>query len=114
MYKERRRFKRIRLQGRCWCEGKNVTLYVQIRNAGLGGFFIKTHTPFNPGEQVKVRWGFPGQQGEHEAVMEVIWKRETQRGPEELPGMGLKFTRVPEETVAVLREIVDREPGIPE
>jgi hypothetical protein len=46
--------------------------------------------------------------------MEVVWKRETQRGPEELPGMGLKFTRVPDETVVVVGEVVDREPGIPE
>ena len=114
MYAERRRFKRVAVESRCWCEGKNVTLYVQIRNVSFGGLFIKTHTPFNPGEQVKVRWSFPALQGEHEAIMTVVWKRETFHGHDDVPGMGLKFLRIPEETAGILRKIVEREPGLPE
>ncbi|MBI5525556.1 MAG: PilZ domain-containing protein [Deltaproteobacteria bacterium] len=112
MYKERRRFRRIGFQSRCWCEGRNVTLYVQIRNASLGGLFIKTHTPFNPGDQVRVRWGFPGTQGDHEAVMEVVWKRDTARAAGEVPGMGLKFISVPEETAGVMREFIGAQPEL--
>jgi Tfp pilus assembly protein PilZ len=73
-----------------------------------GGFFIRTHTPFHTGEQVKVRWTFQKVRGEYEAVMEVVWKREA--GP--LPGMGLKFLLVSDEAINILKQIVEKNAGL--
>lgn len=103
MTDERRQSKRVGLRARCWCEGKNATLYIQIHDASLGGLFLKTHTLFNPGEHVTVRWTFPESKEEHHAEMAVVWKR----GVSDLPGMGLKFLHVSEQTVGVLKQIVE-------
>ena len=108
MTNERRRFKRVVLRTRCWCEGKGSTLYVSIYDVSPGGFFIRTPTPFHTGDHVKVRWTFKKAVGEHEALMEVVWKRET----EPLPGMGLKFIQVSSETVNVLKQIVEKDKGL--
>jgi uncharacterized protein (TIGR02266 family) len=104
MTDERRKFKRVSLRARCWCEGRDSTFYVTIHDVSPGGFFIRTPTPFHTGTQVKVRWTFKRAVGEHEALMEVVWKREA----EPLPGMGLKFIQVSGETISILKQIVER------
>lgn len=101
MIAESRRYKRVELKTRCWCVGEGATLYVNITNIGAGGLFVKTFTPFRPGEKVKVRWTFPGEQAEHEAVTEVAWNRDD-RTP---PGMGLRFVSVRDETAEALRRL---------
>lgn len=107
MTDERRKSRRVALQSRCWCEGKDVTLYVRIHDTGLGGFFIKTLVPFSPGERVTVRWAFPDSKDEHHAAMAVVWKRAAPNPP----GMGLRFLDVSEQTVDILRQIVEGAPS---
>ena len=104
-YSSRRRYTRIPLKTRCWCVGDNATLYVHIYNASLGGLFIKTSAPFPTGEKLKIRWEFPGTQGEHQASAEVVWFRDDR----EPPGMGVKFVDVPEATRAVLEKLAGPE-----
>ena len=103
--KERRKFKRVIHPTRCWCEGKESTLYVNIRDLSVGGLFIRTSTPFHPGEHVTVRWSFRKEEEEHTALIQVVWKREV----EPLPGMGLKFLSVSDETVGILRQIAEKD-----
>ena len=105
MFAQSRKNKRIELRMRCWCVGESATLYVNIVNVSAGGLFIKTYTPFRPGETVKVRWTFPGEQGEHEAVAEVAWKRDD-RTP---PGMGLRFVSVRDDTAEALKRLAGDE-----
>ena len=105
--KDRRKFKRVVLRTRCWCERKDLTLYVNIHDVSVGGFFIRTYTPFHTGDHVTVRWSFQKVTEEHEAVMEVVWKREA--GP--LPGMGLKFLIVSDETINILNQILGKNTG---
>ena len=105
MADERRKSKRVSLRARCWCEGKTTTLFIQIHDASLGGLFLKTHVPFNPGERVTVRWKFPESKEEHYASMAVVWKRAVPNPP----GMGLKFLDVSDQTIGVLRKIVEKD-----
>lgn len=105
MIAQSRRYKRVELRTRCWCVGSSATLYVTIVNVSAGGLFVKTFTPFRPGESVRVRWTFPGEQCEHEAVAEVNWKRED-RDP---PGMGLEFTSLCVDTVEALKRLAGDE-----
>jgi len=100
----RRQFKRIRLKTRCWCVGTHATLYVHIFDISPGGAFIKTSSPFHPGEQIKVRWEFPGAKAEHEAMAQVVWMRQDR----EPPGMGLRFIEIPEPTRALLQELAEK------
>ena len=82
-----------------------MTLYVNIVNASPGGLFVQTHTPFHPGEQVKVRWAFPKQNQEHQATAKVVWRREDKPPP----GMGLEFIELTPETKDALRKMEEGE-----
>lgn len=94
MFKERRRFLRYKIKSRCWCEGKSVTMYVELLNIGQGGAFIKTYSPLPVGENLKVRWRSMVSGEEFVLPAEVVWKREYSTNPDMPPGMGVKFINI--------------------
>jgi Tfp pilus assembly protein PilZ len=51
---ELRRAPRVEFQGRAWCEHRQLTLYLAIRNLSREGLFLQTATPLAPGERVTI------------------------------------------------------------
>ncbi|MBI5524987.1 MAG: PilZ domain-containing protein [Deltaproteobacteria bacterium] len=92
-------------------------MYVNILNASTGGLFVKTSTPFHPGDALKLRWRFPGHDADSEATGVVAWRR-CHAAPTEYSatvgyerehqpgaGMGVKFTALPASTAEALQEL---------
>ena len=87
---DNRRHPRITVRERVWCEGDEVTLYVQVLNASAEGLFVRTANPPPVGERLRV--SFPGlEHGEVVAWAQVVWVRAS--GGAAPPGMGLQIVR---------------------
>ncbi len=85
---DKRHHPRIPIRQRVWCEGQNVTLYVQALNVSLGGLFVRTANPPPPGGRFRVSFN-DLDDGEVVVDAEVMWSR---RGSgDEQPGMGLRI-----------------------
>jgi uncharacterized protein (TIGR02266 family) len=102
----RRRAGRVECSTRCWCENPGVIQYVHLANVSEGGMFIRTQSPFQVGETVRVRWEFPDMPHEFEATMQVMWKSEGGQGRHREPGMGLKFLSLCEPVPAALGRFI--------
>jgi 3-isopropylmalate dehydratase large subunit len=91
---DQRKYRRIGVKKRVWCEGDDLTLYVQARDVSAEGFFIRTSAPPKPGQRFRI--SFADDSGNAVvAQTEVAWSRSAT--PETQPGMGLKITdRVPD------------------
>lgn len=101
---ERRRFRRVVIHQRCWCEGGNVTLYAQMGNVSEGGAFVCTHAPLQMGAKAKVRFLLKeGEQIETEAT--VVWRCDDSM-PGLTAGMGLRFETLADQLREALRSWV--------
>lgn len=105
---ERRRFARVVLRSRCWCEAEGITLYAKLVNASEGGVFIGTYAPLRMGSPARVRFTLEGGELEVAAEAVVVWVREAASDPRVTPGMGMRFTVIDEPSVRALREYVTR------
>ena len=95
-----RRYDRIDTRLRCWCEGEGVTFYARMANLSEGGLFVRTRAPLDVGAQATVRFETrPGVAVT--AGARVMWTR-----PD---GMGLRFERIDEGALAVIRRIIDND-----
>lgn len=104
---ERRKFARVALRSRCWCEADGITLYAKLVNASEGGVFIGTYAPLRMGSPARVRFTIEGHL-EVEAEAVVVWVREAASDPRVSPGMGMRFTTLDEPSAKVLREFITR------
>jgi len=104
-HQEKRAHPRAPIKTRCWCEGSEVTLYVQMGNVSEGGAFLCTHVPLPVGAQARVQWGLPGGDDLLEVVAEVVWARDS--GVQRPPGMGLRFLEPPEWVSLSIRRYVE-------
>lgn len=88
---DRRKSQRILTNQKCWCEGKDITLYIRITNLSEGGAFIRSSILLNKGDKVKISLELPT--GEEVVVVaEVKWVAEDRKTPQfKEPGMGLQF-----------------------
>lgn len=85
---DQRRHPRIAIRQRVWCEGQNVTLYVQALNVSEGGLFVRTANPPTAGHRFRVSFTDLADE-EVVATVEVMWSR---RGSgDQQPGMGLRI-----------------------
>lgn len=85
---EQRRHPRVPVRQRVWCEGANVTLYVQALNVSRGGLFVRTASPAEIGRAFRVSFS-DLEDGEVVAQVEVVWaRRENGSGQ---PGMGVRI-----------------------
>ena len=84
---DNRRHPRVAIRQRVWCEGDDLTLYVQALNASERGLFVRTASPAAAGEKLRVT--FPDLEGEVVAQAEVVWTRPaTVNAP---GGMGMRI-----------------------
>jgi uncharacterized protein (TIGR02266 family) len=108
---ERRKYPRVPLRSRCWCETDGITLYAKLVNASEGGVFIGTYAPLRTGSPAKVRFILDGETHEVAAEAVVVWVREAATDPRVTPGMGMRFTIIDEDSACALREFVARQGG---
>ena len=109
MSAERRRYPRVPLKSRCWCEADGITLYAKLVNASEGGLFISTYAPLRKGSPARVRFKLDDPRLEIAADAVVVWVREAAPEPMVSPGMGLQFTTIDDQSVNALREFIARE-----
>lgn len=104
MFSEKRRHRRTPIRQRLWCEGEELTLYVQALNASAEGLFIRTPSPAEAGRRLRVSFRDP-MAGRVVADVEVCWSRPGTSGGE--PGMGVRIVAFEEGSHAYSR-FVDR------
>ncbi len=71
-----------------------------------GGIFIKTASPFPTGTLIKFEVRIAEEQSVMTGVGRVTWRRERDRGPDEPAGMGVKFIKIDDDSVAVIDRLV--------
>ncbi len=81
----------------------------------IGGFLIQTGSPLKKGIMLDIRFRLPGAIKLIEAKGEVIWSHEYKPGTEPtqdaLPGMGVKFLELDEQSKKYLISYVENEKG---
>lgn len=80
---------RVEFARRAWCEHARLTLYLPVSNLSKDGMFLRTTTPFEPGETLKVSFPADGHQPRIVAQVEVVWARRA--GPSS--GLGCRVVR---------------------
>jgi uncharacterized protein (TIGR02266 family) len=100
---EHRRHSRIPIRQRVWCEGDQLTLYVQALNVSEGGMFVRTASPPETGQRFRVSFT----EGEEEVIaeVEVVWTRAGASDAQ--PGMGVRIVSF-EKGEPAFRSWVDR------
>ena len=83
---ELRRAPRLEFQGRAWCEHRQLTLYLPIRNLSSDGLFLQTATPLEPGERLTLSL-----RDDPDIVIEaeVVWMEPARR----VGGVGCRIVR---------------------
>lgn len=87
---DQRRHPRVTVQQRVWCEGSEVTLYVQALNVSKGGLFVRTASPSGSGQRFRVSFS-DLEEGDVVADVEVVWARRDNGGGQ--PGMGVRIVQ---------------------
>ncbi len=84
-------------------------------DVSVGGFLIQTGTPLKKGTILDIRFRLPGAIKLIEAKGEVVWSHEYKPGTEPkqdaLPGMGVKFLELDEQSKKYLISYVENEKG---
>ncbi|MFW5920405.1 MAG: PilZ domain-containing protein [Polyangiales bacterium] len=104
MPSDKRRHHRTPIRQRLWCEGEDLTLYVQALNASAEGMFIRTPNPAEAGRRLRVSFR-DAAGGRVVADVEVRWSRPAPGRGE--PGMGVRIVGF-EEGQKAYRRFVDR------
>lgn len=91
-------------------DGRGTCRRLWAMNLSTGGMFIRTADPLTVGEKVRieVEWAatvLPLAEGE------VVWSREM--GGQNVPGFGLRFTRIDPRSARMLETVV-KHGGMPE
>ncbi len=103
---ERRRYHRVPLKERCWCEGACTTIYAIIKDVCEGGLFIRTSAPLKQGARTRIRWSLlPGHE-EIQADAVVVWSRSDAKSLSDPPGMGLRIEGISSEARERIRDYV--------
>lgn len=73
-----------------------------------GGLFIRTGSPFPAGTLLKFQVRIAGEQKLIEGVGRVTWRREQDSSSGKPAGMGVKFIKIADESIALIDELVSR------
>lgn len=86
-----------------------------IFDLSLGGLFIETTNPFNPGQEFDLRIFLLDEAEPMEVPCQVMWSRKQEepnpRGKRLPAGMGVKFVKLSEENLERLIGILNRSLG---
>ena len=72
---------------------QRVPLYVS-GNVSVGGIFLITQDPLEPGTDMKISFTLPGDDREIHAEGRVVWKRRQREASDRQPGMGVQFMKI--------------------
>jgi uncharacterized protein (TIGR02266 family) len=91
-------------------ETRRSVFFGYAKNISRGGMFIASVNPPEPGSRFELEFELPGQPWRRiHCSGEVVWNRSySQRGPYE-PGMGLRFTDLPDEPAQAIEDWVHAE-----
>ena len=85
---EKRKFPRIVVIERIWCESNGATILVLMANISRGGLFLQS--PYRPGPGTQLLLSRIEGDDEHKDILaEVVWNRS--RSHTDRPGIGLRF-----------------------
>ena len=85
---DNRRHPRADVGQRLWCETEASTLYVRAGNVSAGGMFIRTASPAEVGQRLRISFE-DRVAGPVVAEAEVVWARTADEGGG--PGMGVRI-----------------------
>ena len=111
MLANRRRYPRVAVRARCWCETDGITLYARVINVSEGGMFIRTYAPLEQGSPARLRFQVEPTGGEVAAEAVVAWVQEGSEPENVSPGMGMRFVSIDEHSREALRAYVGRSNG---
>lgn len=77
-------------------------------NISLGGLFIRTDTPRQPGERFCLRVCLPDELNDLEVQCEVVWRQSKKEGAEAPSGMGVRFLDLSPDDMKRLVRILSR------
>ncbi|MGB9736284.1 MAG: TIGR02266 family protein [bacterium] len=99
-------------------EGTNNFKIDYTTDMSMGGILIQTQTPLKKGTRLDIRFRLPGAIKLIEAKGEVVWSHEYKPGTpptqENLPGMGIKFLELDEQSKRYLSSYIETEKGTSE
>jgi len=100
---ERRRFRRLAVQCGCWLEQDDACIYGTTVDLGLGGLFLRTALPLEPGSVVDVHLRLDGVDAPVVARGRIVWAVPVSGGSR--PGVGVQFDDI-ESGAEALREFL--------
>lgn len=81
----------------------------------MGGLLIQTQSPFKKGTRLNIRFRLPGAIKLIEVKGEVVWSHEYKPGTlpsqDNLPGMGIRFLELDEQSKKYLNSYIESEKG---
>ena len=75
-------------------------------NISLTGMFIKTESPKAPGSVFIFEIWLGDEYKLVHGLGEVVWVRHTEEGPDRLPGMGVRYLKIGEESRGVIERVI--------
>ncbi len=106
--KEVRREPRVSIFVRVDFKDKEDFIYYYSRNLSKGGIFIQTVAPLPPETPVILQLTLPGNPQTLEIESRVIWSRKDEEveGNKVIPGMGVQFLRLDEQSKKLLENFL--------
>ena len=105
---DRRRYARHALEGRCWLESDELTLWALTADIGRGGLFVRTAVPMLKGSEVEISLRVRGQT-EALCARAVITRAVPARGGAR-HGVGVEFVKILRGEPALLE--LNAQPGL--
>ncbi len=77
------------------------------KNLSMGGMFVKSDTPKEPGEVFKFKFRLADGYQLIQGRGQVVWKRDVDEGPDRPAGMGVRFLEMDEASRQLIGKMVD-------
>lgn len=100
---KRKALRRPLIVMRARLEDDRKSFFGYAKNISRGGMFISSVNPFEPGSCFKVEFPLPDPFKDIVACQcEVVWKRNFEPQGRHEPGMGLRFTDIPDDKAEII------------
>ena len=108
--RERRRYKRVHINGKCWLEKidhQKITIFCEIANISEGGVFLKAPTFFSKGDKVNLKMKLPTHNRYFNATGEIVWCQRGLKLKELQIGMGIAFKEIEQEALQAIKSLIE-------